>query len=254
MFQGMIGSQLGSLIAPLRLAEDKQRSGPRSCNAWSISLVFGLLCLQWGLFLALAAHRLDTRSYSTVHFGLSAVIAIAGIWWAWASPTIGARDNAAIVVQLALWTILGGPFGLAIAAMLLVPRSPQAGRTEAGIAAEAARTGRSDLTRFELLHNAILDHRLRLEHAHLIRPLLDVILDGSQTEKLDALSLISKRYTPDLAPVLRRALEDKEASVRVLAATVIAQQHSRSTTPIGASQTVAGVTPGSVCSITGTLL
>jgi hypothetical protein len=100
----------------------------------------------------------------------------------------------------------------------------------------------------------MLDHRLRLEHAHLIRPLLDVILDGSQTEKLDALSLISKRYTPDLAPVLRRALEDKEASVRVLAATVIAQQHSRSTTPIGASQTEAGVTPGSVCRITGTLL
>ncbi len=232
MFQGVIGSRLGSLIAPPRPAEDKQRSGPRSCNAWSISLVFGLLCLQGGLFLALAAHRLDTRSYSTVHFGLSAVIAIAGIWWAWASPTIGARDNATIVVQL----------------------SPQGGRTEAGTAAEAARAGRSDLTRFELLHNAILDHRLRLEHAHLIRPLLDVILDGSQTEKLDALSLISKRYTPDLAPVLRRALEDKEASVRVLAATVIARQNSRCTTPIGASQTVAGVTPGSVCRITGTLL
>jgi hypothetical protein len=249
MFQGMIGSRLGSLIAAPRPAEDKQRSGQRSCNAWSISLVFGLLCLQWGLFLALAAHHLDTRSYLTVHFGLSAVIAIAAIWWAWASPTIGARDNAAIVVQLALWTILGGPFGLAIAAMLLVPRSSQAGQTEAGT---AARAGRSDLTRFELLHNAMLDHRLRLEHAHLIRPLLDVILDGSQTEKLDALSLIAKRYTPDLAPVLRRALEDKEASVRVLAATVIAQQHRQS-----ADRRVAdygGSHPGSVCKVTETSL
>jgi hypothetical protein len=237
MSHGMIGS------APPQPAKDKPRTGPGSCNAWSIPMVFGLFCLQWGLFLAFVAHRLDTRWYSTVHLGLGAVIAIAGIWWAWSSATAGARGNAAIVVQLALWTVLGGPFGLTIAAMLLVPRSPKAGRTQAGTAAKAARAGRSELTRFELLHNAMLDHRLRLEHAYLIRPLLDVILDGTQTEKLDALSIISKRYTPQLAPVLRRALEDKEASVRVLAATVIAQQHNRNTTPIGTSQTMAGATP-----------
>ncbi len=93
---------------------------------------------------------------------------------------------------------------------------------------------RSELTRLELLHGSLLDRRLRLGHAHAIRPLLDVMIEGTQVEKLDALSLISKRYAPALAPALRRALEDKDGSVRVLAATVMAQQHNAFTKRIGA--------------------
>ena len=84
---------------------------------------------------------------------------------------------------------------------------------------------------------------MRLERAHAIRPLLDVIIEGTQLEKFDALSLISKRYDPALAPALRRALEDKDASVRVLAATVLAQQNNAHTKRIGALQAIARLTP-----------
>ena len=89
----------------------------------------------------------------------------------------------------------------------------------------------------------VLDRRLRLDQAHPIRPMLDVVLDGTQLEKLDALSLISRRYVPGLAPALKRALEDKDASVRVLAATVIARQNNAYTRGIGSLQTMAAATP-----------
>ena len=72
-----------------------------------------------------------------------------------------------------------------------------------------------ELTRLELLHGSLLDRRLRLEQCAPIRPLLDVVIDGTQIEKLDALGLISKRFVPALAPILKRALEDKDAAVRV---------------------------------------
>lgn len=85
---------------------------------------------------------------------------------------------------------------------------------------------------------------MRLERAHAIRPLLDVIIEGTQLEKFDALSLISKRYDPALAPALRRALEDKDASVRVLAATVLAQQNNAHTKRIGALQAIARAEAG----------
>jgi hypothetical protein len=103
----------------------------------------------------------------------------------------------------------------------------------------------TELTRLELLHGSLLDGRLRLEHSHTIQPLLDVIIEGTQNEKLDALGLVFKHYAPSLAPALKRALGDKDASVRVLAATVMAQQHNAYTKRIGALQIVASATPES---------
>jgi hypothetical protein len=103
--------------------------------------------------------------------------------------------------------------------------------------------GSDDAGSVERLHGALLDGRLRVTGAHRIRPLLDVITDGTSAEKLDALSVISKHYAPALAPALRRALEDPDASVRVLAATVMAQQNNNHTRRIGALQAAARGTP-----------
>ena len=75
------------------------------------------------------------------------------------------------------------------------------------------------------------------------REVMDVILDGTQMEKFDALSLISKRYAPAVAPALKRVLEDKDGSVRVLAATVMARQHNGYTRRIGERQAIARATP-----------
>jgi hypothetical protein len=141
------------------------------------------------------------------------------------------------------WTTLAGPFGAFIATgLLLVPRGGGASASAAG-RPNLADGPDAAVSRLELLHHALLDRRLRLGQAHLIRPLLDVILDGTQIEKFNALSLISKRYAPAVGPALKRVLEDKDGSVRVLAATVMARQHNGYTRRIGERQAIARATP-----------
>jgi hypothetical protein len=209
----------------------------------SLLLVFALLCLQSALFLVFATDHCDIRTFLILHLTLCAGTATFGRWWIGAPRTAdGTDDTTATVLQLAAWTAVAGPFGAVVAGALLVPRSAAANHAVATADADSP-TDRPGLTRLELLHRSLLDNRLRLERAHAIRPLLDVIIEGAQTEKFDALSLISKRYNPALAPALKRALEDKDASVRVLAATVMAQQNNASTKRIGALQAVARAQP-----------
>jgi hypothetical protein len=178
--------------------------------------------------------------YLSYDLGLCAVTATIGILWVRASAAAeDANDETSMVLQLVAWTTLAGPFGSLIAAALIVQRS------DAPCRADTVTVQPSELPHLELLQSSLLDHRLRLGRAHAIRPLLDVVIEGTTVEKLDALSLISKRYVPTLAPALKRALEDNDSSVRVLAATVIAQQHNAYTKRIGALQAVARAAPES---------
>lgn len=219
-------------------------SPPRTSSPQS--LVLGLLWLESVLFLAFVAQRIEMSVYMGLHLGLCAMTAAFGLWWARVSIAADdSNDATVLVLQLVAWTTLAGPFGSFIAAALLVPKSGAARSTDATDETAAPIARRSDLTRLELLHGSLLDRRLQLGHAHAIRPLLDVMIEGIQIEKLDALSLISKRYASALAPALRRALEDNDASVRVLAATVMAQQHNTFTKRIGAIQAIAKAAPDS---------
>jgi hypothetical protein len=221
--------------------DDAERRGHLRISS-PLLLALSLLWLQSALFLALATRGLDMPMYLSYHLGMCAATATLGRWWVGVSSAAeDADDNSAMVLQLAAWTTLAGPFGCLIAAALLVPRYSAASHAEATAATMIDR--RSELTRLELLHGSLLDRRLRLEHAHVIRPLLDVMIEGTQIEKLDALSLISKRYAPSLVPALRRAFEDKDGSVRVLAATVMAQQHNAFTKRIGALLSSATAAP-----------
>jgi hypothetical protein len=216
-----------------------------------LPLVCGLLCLEAALFVAFSANHLDMPAVLGIHLGLCAVTATIGRWWVRARSTVAhAGDNAATVLHLAAWTVLGGPFGTVIAAMLLVPRrdgmADGAGSGSLATPYEPkppGADGQNKMTRLELLHSALLDRRLRIGGAHPVRPLLDVMIEGTQTEKLDALSLVSKRFAPALVPALKRALEDGDSSVRVLAATVMAQQHNAHTKRIGVLQTAARAAP-----------
>jgi hypothetical protein len=229
--------------AALTPVRDAEPHGPLRTSRPQL-LVLGLLWLESVLFLAFAAHRLDTAVYMSFHLGLCAMTATFGLWWVrLAIATEDTRDAVALVLQVVAWTALAGPFGTFIAAALLVPRSAAASHAEAANAAGGTSDRRSELTRLELLHGSLLDRRLRLEHAHTIRPLLDVMIEGTQIEKLDALSLVSKRYASALVPALRRAFGDKDGSVRVLAATVMAQQHNAFTKRIGALHASATAAP-----------
>jgi hypothetical protein len=198
-------------------------------------LVLLLLCAQAALFLAFTLGRLELPSYLACHLGLCAVAAIVGGRWAMAQSAPNPSDRIAMVAQLVGWTTLAGPFGTVIASGLLIPRA--AARPD--VSSEPNAT----LNRLELLHGSLLDRRMRLDRAHATRPLLDVVIEGAQSEKFDALSLMAKRFVPALAPALKQALEDKDGTVRVLAATVMARQHNACTKRIGDAQAMTRAAP-----------
>jgi hypothetical protein len=208
------------------------------------TLVVLVFCLESALLLAFVTGRFDTPLFAGLHLGVCA--ATATLAWQWVGPPGESRRRLAVMLQLAAWSAVAGPFGSLAAGALLVPRRGRADRDMNASSAEAAPQSavtRVELTRLELLHGSLLDSRLRIARAHAIRPLLSVIIDGTQAEKFDALSLISKRFDPALAPVLKRALQDKDGSVRVLAATVTAHQHNAFTKRIGALQATARAAP-----------
>lgn len=188
-------------------------------------LIAGTAWAQAALLAGLLDGSVGATDFAAIHLAICGLVAGFGC--------LGRRDEAPIAFQLAAWTCLGGAFGSAMAAALLVPQRPAAGGPLDGDEPSGDQAGGS---RIALLHGALLDGRLRIAGAHATRPLLDVVLEGGQIEKFDALSLICRNYQPALAPALRRALEDGDGFVRVLAATVVAKLNNAHTQRIGALQ------------------
>ena len=194
-----------------------------------------LLCLETTLFLALVGKTVGAGTFMWAHLGICAASAVLG----WASLGLTRnRDLLGTVLLAATWTIVAGPFGPVMAAALLLPQRRRDLNPEANVGPA--------LTFREKLHGSLLDRRLHLEQAHRVPALADVFIDGSQAEKFCALRLISRRYDPAMAPALSRALADHDGSVRVLAATVMAQQQNRFTKRIGALQSAAEARPETV--------
>ncbi len=220
--------------------EPLAKADSRKAADYSVTPLLCLCFLQSNLFLAFASGRLDTLWYLSCHLGLCAVTAAFGVRWASASTAEGdASTRLALVIQLVGWMALGGPFGTLVAIALYVPEAKP-------ISIGDGATGqRLELSRHELLHNLLLDHRLRLHSASATRPMLDIMIEGTRLEKLDALGVISRRYAPAFATALRRALQDTDNSVRVLGATVLAQQHGIFAKRLGALQARAKEDPES---------
>lgn len=219
---------------------DRPESGPPKAAPGqarlvrTLPLIVGTLCAQGALLAAFLGGHLGTPGFVALHMATCGVVVCFG--------RLRRPDEAAMAIQLAAWTCLGGVFGSIMAAALLVPQG-SAMVPALGADGDGAAVDRAGMTRLELLHGALLDGRLRISGAHTARPLLDVMLDGGQTEKFDALSLISKNYEPILAPALRRALEDRDGSVRVLAANVFAQLNNAHTLRIVTLQAAAVAAP-----------
>ena len=72
---------------------------------------------------------------------------------------------------------------------------------------------------------------------------MDVVADGSRSEKLEALRVVYRKYEARLSTVLKRALQDPDTSVRVLAATVTAKLHATYSQKIGDCQIGAAANP-----------
>ena len=211
-----------------RSGRSSGRPGPAAAIAALIAS--GLLATDCALFILLATTRFAVMSFLLAHLLLCAAAALSALGIA---PRGGPGAGRTAWLQWVLWAALLGPFGGLIGATLLLPRTRPV--RVPGRADEAGRAA----SRIHTLHTAVADARVRITGAHSTRPLLDLIIEGTRAEKLDALSLIGKRFVPSLVPALRRALEDPDASVRVLAATVMTQLNNGHTKRIGMLQQAA---------------
>ena len=111
--------------------------------------------------------------------------------------------------------------------MLLLPRNADGANLTATGAPDPAHS------RLTALHTAINDHGLQILGAHASRPLLDIVIEATTAEKLDALRLIAKRYIPAFAQRSERRSRMPMA-LCVLAATVMAQLNNDHTRHFGA--------------------
>jgi hypothetical protein len=207
----------------------------------AVLLGCSLVALDAILFVVLYTEHLNWPVAVGLHLALCFCVALPGLHNVGRGGACAEWQGA--MPQFAVWTALLGPFGALIGMTLLLPETGTGFGVPTADTATARAEGGEAPSRLEALHNALLDGRLRLGGAHAVRPLLDIMIEGTTGERLDALGLIAKHYVPAFAPALKRALQDTDTSVRVLAATVTAQLHNGHTKHIGALQDAAQTAP-----------
>jgi hypothetical protein len=205
-------------------------------TSWLIAFVIVVCIWQIALFAALFGGVVQFETYAGIHF-IGCFVLAGWLVFRKNGSMIDERNSAAL--QVVAWSAFAGPFG-AFVAMALALRPT---RARSRISPDGDLTDRSAMERAERVHVALLDRRLRLEGASSIRPLIDVIAEGSRSEKLEALRVVYRRHEAGLSTVLKRALQDSDTSVRVLAATVIAKLHATYSQNIGAWQAAATASP-----------
>jgi hypothetical protein len=154
--------------------------------------------------------------------------------------------EAARLAHLTLWVFVAGPFGTLLAIGLALPdlaavrlRPVQAFGT--WVEAE----GRLDVrTACSRLAGDLRDRRLRIGDASAVVALADVMATGGKEAKFEALAIVGRRFDPRLSHVIRAALQDSDASVRVLASTVLAKLQTRFTRDLIALEAAATGAPG----------
>lgn len=80
---------------------------------------------------------------------------------------------------------------------------------------------------YERIYDELMLTARQRESASDVVPFSDVISFGKRSQKMLAISTMSRHFEPPFAPVLKRALEDPDNSVRIQAATAITNLESR---------------------------
>jgi hypothetical protein len=212
--------------------------GFNELTGWLLAFVAALLGWQTVLLLALLGEFIDLGTYAAIHFVGSLAWAA---WPAWRLNAGGDDGRYATALQIVALSALAGPFGAVVALALTLPSAPL--QPKAVPDDDGPPSDRPVIRGVEGMHVALLDRRIRIEGACRINPLMDVIAEGVQAEKLEALGVIYRRYEARLSIVLKRAMQDSDASVRVLAATVISKLHGTYTRKIGDCQAAAAAQP-----------
>jgi hypothetical protein len=206
---------------------------------WLLGFLVVMLGWQLALFLALLGEAIELDVYLGVHFlGCFAFAA----WLYRRSNTSSIDDRYSAALQIVAWSAFAGPFGTFVASALLCP-SPIGPKILRDREFDSATADGSAIDHAERMHVALLDSRVRIEGACRIRPLMDVIAEGAQPEKLEALGVVYRKYEARLSAVLKRALRDPDPSVRVLAANVMAKLHATYSGKIGQFQSTAAGHP-----------
>jgi hypothetical protein len=213
-------------------------AGPTS---WLLGFVVVLVGWQMALLFTLLGGVIELGAYAGIHF-FGCVVLAACLVWRSKAPAIDNRYSAA--VQIVAWSAFAGPFGAFIGAALSLPSLPIRPDILRDADIDDLTGDSSAIDHVEQMHITLLDRRVRLEGACRTRPLIDVIAEGSRSEKLQALGVVYRKYEAGLSVVLKRALRDSDMSVRVLAATVTAKLHATHTRKIGDCQAAAAAEPG----------
>ena len=200
--------------------------------------VFTFLVLigQMVLFLALLDRDVELGTYVEMHL-LCCLVLTSYLAWPWVCD-----DRRLAALQIVGWSAIGGPFGTLVAIALTLRQRVAATESEIGSEAGTDRPT-NDRSTIERMHTVLLDRRARLQDVRRVRPLKDVIVEGSRSEKLEALSVAYRKYEAKLGVVLKHALGDHDTSVRVLAATVIARLHATYGRNVGDRQATVGSKP-----------
>jgi hypothetical protein len=191
------------------------------------------------IFAALVTDTTNTAWYLILHVSICL-----STWLAWRLQVSKTDlcDQSAQATTLLVGILLAGPFGVLTAAAFLIPQARQV-ETTATLSAVALVEPQQQ-SRVEQLCVELLDHRLRISGTKKTQPLIDVITEGTQKDKFEALSLMAKQFEPEMAPALRRALADPSAPVRVLAAAVTSKLLAQFQTRVAAAEAKAVNNPG----------
>ncbi|KQO73530.1 hypothetical protein [Methylobacterium sp. Leaf89] len=219
-----------------RTAWDAHLRVPRSPTVVALATALGELALAAALLHALVGPVVVLAG----HVGLCLILGLRTL------QDAQAPGEAARLAHLTLWTFIGGPFGtlLAIGLALLdrgaaPPRPAEAFGT--WLETEGHLDPRTDCGR---LSSDLRDGRLRVGKASSVVPLADILDGGAKEAKFEALAIVGRRFDPCLTHVIRAALQDTDASVRVLASTVLAKLQTRFTRDLIALEVAVAQAPG----------
>lgn len=149
---------------------------------------------------------------------------VTGAVAACAIPNFNDAKTRGFALHLAIWLTLAGSLGVAIWTALVI--ADLRSRPTRLFSAEIDRAIDDDpLEALAAVAGDIHDGRIRLEGASAVRPLRDILTTAPTSVQLRALSAVARSYDPSMAHALSLALNSTDATVRVLAATVLAKLH-----------------------------
>lgn len=187
----------------------------------SFCLLYGEIHILFELYRTFST----TQDFLSLHFMLGIITISIGY-------LLRSKKNAlTYFLQLSLWNTLAGPFGIIIAASLIfVPENSFSNDFDTWLKQQAD-TDQS--LRLRRLRSELRYDRLRIEGPSGINALADIFRLGTREHKFDALAAIGRRFQQDLQPLIQIAVNDHDASVRVLAFAVKLkiQQQRQATIP-----------------------